>query len=594
MAKKIIYNANVTNQKNFVVIAVSAQLESLFFTAMTNAFGKSHWQALIQVANKQQQGDYQSNAAFALAKQLQQSPQAVAEQLLAHLPTNDIIEETSISGPGFINIRLTPACVSASLINMLQSPQAGINPSQHPETIVVDYGSPNVAKAMHVGHLRSTIIGDALVRLLNAKGHHLIRQNHVGDWGTQFGMLIEHIIQEKLDLHSLDSIQELNTLYQASKKRFDTDEVFAKAAKERVVALQAGTPDTLALWQILVAKSQEHFQSIYNQLGVLLTQDDIRGESSYNDDLPKLIDDLEKHKYLTISQGAKVLFLEGFVDKDKNPLPMILQKSDGGYLYATTDMVTAKYRIENLKANRIIYVVDCRQRQHFDMLFAAVKHVGYADNSVRLDYVPFGAMLGDDRKPFKTRSGQVIELASLIDEAIKRAYDLYKSKNPDATDVQAMQVAKVVGVGALKYADLSNDKIKDIVFDWEQMLAFDGNTAPYLLNAYVRIASILRKADDQDGNPVSWLLESPQELDLAKHLIQFPELIDQLSIDLAIHRLCQFLYKAANLFHRFYEHCPILNANHETKQSRLKLCLVTQNVLHTGLNLLGIETLESM
>ncbi len=436
-----------------------SHLNTLFSEAITKAFPELEDEPnpLIQNANKQTKADYQSNAALPLSKKLSLSPHAIASQIIEHLPENPIFEPCELSGPGFINIILKQTFAEARLNEIHQSPHLGISQTQNPMTIVVDYGSPNVAKSMHVGHLRSTVIGDSVVRLLKSKGHTVIRQNHVGDWGTQFGMLIEHIIAETISIDSLRDITALNQLYQTAKRRFDEDKSFAGAAKKRVVALQGGDKETLAIWQTLVNKSLTHFQSIYDQLGVCLKTEDVRGESAYNDDLPKIIADLKQRKLLQESQMAQVLYLDGFVDKDKQPLPMLLQKADGGYLYATTDMATAKYRCEILHAERIIYVVDCRQKQHFDMLFSALRLAGYVNESTRLDFLPFGTILGANRKPFKTREGKTIALEDLINEAISRATALYQDKNPEALPEDARAIAQTIAIGAIKYADLSNE-----------------------------------------------------------------------------------------------------------------------------------------
>lgn len=579
-----------------------AQLEQLVQNAVLNCFDVTIAAniSVIQTANKQTGADYQTNIAMVLCRQIGQAPQVIASKLEQHLAKSPLLAEATTSGPGFINLTLANDAIAVGITQLAQSPSLGINQAGQSDTIVVDYGGPNVAKAMHVGHLRSTVIGDAIVRILVFVGHKVIRQNHVGDWGTQFGMLIEFMLDQAIDINAIDDITELNQLYQKSKQRFDQDDDFARRAKQRVVALQSGHETTLSYWQHLVTTSQKHFQSVYNQLNVLLTEQDIRGESSYNEALPGIIDDLIRRNFLVDSQGAKALFLDGFVDKNGHPLPMLLQKADGGYLYATTDMATAKYRVEVLEATRLIYVTDARQKQHFEMLFAALRKVGYAPENIALEHVPFGAVLGEDRKPFKTRSGSNIQLESLIDEARKRALNIFHEKNP-SSDLDADRVAAAIGIGALKYADLSHDKTNDYLFDWDQMLSFDGNTAPYLQNAVVRIASLLRKAGLKQESSVlsskaidTFEFHHSSERELALILTHFPETLLQISQDLAIHRLCHYLYELASQFHRFYEHCPILSETDIVQSNRLQLCAVTQSVLETGLRLLGIEPLEFM
>jgi arginyl-tRNA synthetase len=535
-----------------------------------------------------------------LARQLQQKPLAIAERVIAQLSAATAsgpspFKKLEASGAGFINITLTDDFLQQHLQVLINDARLGIAAIKNPQTIVVDYGGPNVAKEMHVGHLRSTIIGDALVRILDFLGNTVIRQNHVGDWGTQFGMLIEYMLQAG-ETHKQHSLSDLDSLYKKSKQQFDADAEFAARARARVVALQGGDPATLDTWQLLVNESKQHFQKIYQRLGVLLTDADVRGESFYNSSLPALVADLEKMHLAQISDGALVIFLEGFTDQEDKPLPFIIRKQDGAYLYATTDLAAVKFRLQQLHGSRLIYVIDARQKQHMAMLFAAAKKAGWCEN-VSLEHAPFGSVLGEDNRPFKTRSGESIKLSDLLDEAESRAAIVAGKKNPQLSPQQLQEIARVIGIGALKYADLRSDKVKDYVFSWEKMLAFDGNTAPYLQNAYVRIQSIFRKGniDLAALHTAELLLAADMEHHLALKILELPQLLLEIAEDLAIQRLCDYLYTLASLFHKFYEHCPILNnADSAVRNSRLLLCDLSARTLRLGLNLLGIDVLAIM
>lgn len=573
-------------------------LTPIFQRALRAAFGDAlpEYDPNIQTAARAEYGDYQANFAMKLAKILQKKPMDVANAVLAQLEQKEIFAKLEPSGPGFINITLSNEFLAQHVQSLNNNERLGIEKLVHPETIVVEYSSPNVAKEMHVGHLRTTIIGDAIARILNFLGHHVIRQNHVGDWGTQFGMLIEYML-EKQALGHAHTITELNQLYKQSKQRFDEDTHFADKARQRVVALQGGDKKTLEIWQTLVNESKQYFQEIYSKLGVLLTDGDVRGESSYNAMLAPIVQELEKNKIVELSEGALVIFLEGFVDPDNKPLPMIIRKQDGGYLYATTDLAAVKFRIEHLHAQRIIYITDARQRQHFAMVFAAAKRAGWCNDKIKLEHLPYGAVLGEDNRPFKTRSGETISLISLIAEAEERAAVLAKNKNPDLTSEQIKTISKAVGIGALKYADLRADKVKDYVFSWDKMLSFEGNTAPYLQNAYVRIRSVFRngKVDLSAIKAEKIIINDPVEHLLAVKLLEFSDIIYSVSQDLALHRLCEYLYDIAATFHKFYENCPILSAPDQSlRNSRLLLSDLTARTLKLGLSLLGIEVIEQM
>jgi arginyl-tRNA synthetase len=448
---------------------------------------------------------------------------------------------------------------------------------------------------MHVGHLRSTVIGDALARVLEFQGHRVIRQNHVGDWGTQFGMLIEHLLEKQSDGEI--KLGDLTALYKEAKKRFDAEPDFSERAKNRVVMLQGGDQETLKIWKQLVEQSNQYFASIYQRMAIGLKPEDTRGESFYNEKLSPVMDRLIQDGALAESQGAKVVFVEGFTDREGNPLPMIVQKSDGGYLYATTDLAAAAYRIDELDADRVVYVVGQPQRQHFEMVFATLRKLGWASDNVRLDYVPFGSVLGEDKKMFKTRSGETVRLVDLLDEAEQRAIQVVREKASDLNSQEIEAIGKKVGIGALKYADLSSDRIKDYVFSWERMLALDGNTAPYLINAYVRIASIFRKAElgmADYAAPIK--IEDEHEKALVLKLLQFAAVVDAVAESLEPHRLCTYLYDLASLFHKFYERCPVLRSDvtEDVRASRLALCKLTGDTLERGLGLLGIGVVERM
>ncbi len=579
-----------------------AELQSIlaerFIDAVVTAFGEDHKNIdpLIQVAGNPKFGDYQANLAMSLAKKVGQNPRQVAVTLLENLKLDDISDEPTIAGPGFINIKLKRDFLEAQLEAMYQDKNLGVTQAATPQRVVIDYSSPNVAKEMHVGHLRSTIIGDSLVRVLRSQGHDAIGQNHLGDWGTQFGMLIEHMIDTGTGSDANHAISDLNTLYQASKKHFDDDAEFANRARTRVVKLQSGDEETLAKWRQLVNVSMEHFNEAYATLGILLKDDDVKAESFYNDKLQGVIDQLADLGMLKESQGAKCVFPKGYNDKEGDPLPMIVQKSGGGFIYATTDLAAAQYRVNEIKADRIAIVTDARQGQHFAMVFQTVKEAKW-DNGVKFEHVPFGAILGEDNKPFKTRSGGTVKLSGLIEDAIASARKVIEEKSPELDDSIKAEVAKAVGIGALKYADLSSDRIKDYVFSMERMLSLKGNTAPYLINSYVRTASMFRKAGLQpaDVASVTMALAEDATRDLALKLLQYPAAVESVAISLEPHRMCNYVYELASLYHSFYAACPVLKPGYEsTRDTRLKLCHLTAKTIQRALGLLGIDTVEQM
>lgn len=615
------------NAQNPPAADLQTELEHALREAVVAALGPEHAEVdpMVRPSGNPQFGDYQANLAMSLAKQVGQKPRDVAQGIVEKLAAPTLIAETSVAGPGFINLKLTTSALETQAAALLADERLGVTPAEPPERVVVDYSGPNVAKEMHVGHLRSTVIGDAIARTLEFRGQEVIRQNHLGDWGTQFGMLVEFFLTASQDelaeagveaavvpvasstgtlpsgtLKLADDTQALQKFYQAAKRTFDESQEFAERARERVVLLQSGEPQTMAIWQAIINASKRHFNAVYRRLNVGLSDADVRGESSYNDDLPQVIEALQEKDLLKESEGAAVVFPQGFKDREGNPLPMIVRKSGGGYLYATTDLAAARYRIKQLGAKRIIYVTDARQAQHFAMMFETLRKAGWAGDEVRLDHVPFGTVLGADRKPFKTRSGDTVRLMDLLDEAESRAEQVIADKNRDLSETQRKEIARIVGIGGLKYADLSTDRIKDYIFDWDRMLALDGNTAPYLQNAYVRIRSIFRKAQATgvDLSQVSGdaiRVGEPAERALVLKLVQFAPTVASVADTLEPHRLCNYLYELASSYHQFYEHCPVLTAPDEaTRTSRLALSDLVARTLKTGLGLLGIETVEQM
>ena len=543
-------------------------------------------------------GDYQANAAMPLAKRLGEKPRAIAERIVGALAVDDLCKRVEVAGPGFINLTLDDEWLGETTRAAVTDEALGLEAPAERRRVVIDYSSPNVAKAMHVGHLRSTVIGDCLARVLERLGHDVVRQNHLGDWGTQFGMLTEHLRERGYDEDaSPEQLGDVNALYQEAKRRFDAEPDFAERSRNRVVALQRGEKTTLALWRLLWRHSQRHFEEVYRRLGVTLGPDDVRGESFYNDRLPDVVAALAEKGLLAESEGARVVFPEGFFDRDGDPLPIIVQKSDGGYLYATTDLAAARYRIEALGADWLIYVTDARQGKHFEMVFEVLREAGWARSDIRLDHVAFGTILGPDKRPFKTREGGTVELLELIEEAERRARAMIDEKDPDLSEADRDAVARAVGVGALKYGDLAQMRIKDYVFEWQRMLSLEGNTAPYLQNAYVRIRSIFRKGGIEPtsvrGAPIA--LQAPAERDLALKIVRLPEAIAQAAEHLEPHRLCNHLYATAASFHQFYEQCPVLKPEDEaTRTSRLALADGAARALAEGLRLLGIDVVERM
>lgn len=550
--------------------------------------------AIIKPSARPEHGDYQANGIMGAAKKLKTNPRSLATTVLEKLDLSEFADKIEIAGPGFLNIHLKKQWLSSQLQTTLGAETLGIEAVKTPLTLVVDYSGPNLAKEMHVGHLRSTIIGDAVARTLSFQGHTVIRQNHVGDWGTQFGMLIAYMVENQGQKQALSmQLSDLESFYRAAKQRFDQDPDFAITAREYVVKLQSGDPACLELWQQFINVSIQHCEAIYQQLNVQLSREDIKPESAYNNDLPAVLKNLNETGLLTEDQGAQCVFLDAFKGKDDQALPLIVQKSDGGYLYATTDLAALRYRNSDLQADRVLYFVDARQSLHFQQVFAVARKANFVSESMSLEHMPFGTMLGNDGKPFKTRTGGTVKLVDLLREAEQRAFDLVTAKNPDLDETERKAIAHVIGIGAVKYADLSKNRTSDYVFNWEQMLSLVGNTAPYLQYAYARIRSLFAKAGAIDAR-VAISLDDALERQLAVKLLQFPEAIDIVGKEGTPNLLCNYLHELAGLFMSFYEGCPVLKADDAVKNSRLKLADLTAQTLKTGLELLGIETLERM
>ena len=546
-------------------------------------------QALLQTASRPEFGDYQANGVMAAAKRAGKNPREVAQAVIDVIDLDGIASNLAVAGPGFINVTLAPQFIA----NAATTPQ----PSPNPQRVVVDYSGPNLAKEMHVGHLRSTIIGDCIARVLESLGHTVIRQNHVGDWGTQFGMLLTFMAEQGA---TSDSLADLENFYRQAKQRFDTDEDFQGRSRQAVVQLQSGDAAMLVQWQRFIEISMSHCQALYDRLGIDLTNANMDGESSYNDDLKATVDHINGQGLLTESDGAQCIFLDEFKNKEGEVQPVIVQKSDGGYLYSTSDLACLRRRIGDFKADRVLYFVDARQALHFKQVFAVAEAAGISNPDVELAHMPFGTMLGKDNKPFKTREGALVKLSELLDEAIARATKLLQdrevqSKNPDIDDAELADLAEIIGIGAVKYADLSKNRTSDYVFDWDQMLSFDGNTAPYLLYAYSRTRSIFTRGEvDLSALPERVVTENEAERRLAVTIAGYQDLLEQVAQEGYPHQLCAYLYELAGRFTQFYEQCPILTSDDATKTRRLTLTKQTGDVLANGLTLLGIRVAERM
>ena len=565
---------------------------------MRTCTGISDSDANVITASRPEFGDYQANGVMRLAKQLKINPRELANQIIEELNSHkdNIVERYELAGPGFINIFLRNEGILKRANRITNKEVPLIPKSEKSLKITVDYSSPNLAKEMHVGHLRGTIIGDAIVRILEKKGHKVIRQNHVGDWGTQFGMLICYMkeLQSSAEEDLPKALSDLEKFYQVAKKRFDVDDEFAVNARKEVVHLQSGNKNSIRIWEQFINESLNHCDEIYAKLNVTLTRSHLDAESKYNDALPGIISQLESRGLLSESEGAKCVFLPQFLGKDGDSLPVIVQKSDGGYLYSTTDLAAIDYKCQELDINRALYVVDARQSLHFQQVFAVAEKANLASDKISLEHIAYGTMMDSSGKPFKTRSGGTTKLIELLDESVSRAYALVTEKNPELDEKERLKIAEKVGIGSVKYADLSKNRTSDYIFDWSTMLSFEGNTAPYLMYAYARIKSILAKASGEKRYTLITILESSEERLLLIKLLQFPEIIDSVALDCFPNQLCNYLHELAGLFMRFYEACPILKAKDALQDSRLSLAEFTSLTLKEGLDLLGIETLEKM
>ena len=570
-------------------------LESLLSEALVQATQVSDARGNVIYSSRPEFGDYQANGVMAVAKQLKMNPRELAQKVVSLIPENEFIARAEVAGPGFINLFLKDASISRWCAHFAQQDTPLLSPSPHPQTVVVDYSSPNLAKEMHVGHLRGTIIGDCIVRVLEACGHQVIRQNHVGDWGTQFGMLIAHMESLQSRQTNLSTaLSDLESFYREAKQRFDNEPGFADLARSYVVKLQQGDTACLNAWKIFIDESLAHCEEVYQKLGVTLKREDIKAESFYNSELNNIIEALDAVNLLQISDGAKCVFLDEFIGKDGTPLPAIVQKSDGGFLYATTDLAAIRHRSQKLKADRVLYVVDARQSLHFQQVFAIAKRAGFTGSHCSLEHIAYGTMMGEDGKPFKTRSGDTIKLIDLLDEGIRQAFEIVNEKNPELDIEQRRSIASAVGISAVKYSDLSKNRTSDYIFDWKTMLSFEGNTAPYMLYAYARIKSILRKQDIHLELTNSLHIKEQEERNLALKILQYQETVQSVAQDAYPNTLCSYLYELAGIFMRFYEACPVLKAEADIRTSRLILVSLTAKILSQGLELLGLKSLEKM
>ena len=576
------------NIKQILSEKVSAAMVAAGLPAETNP--------AVSISNRANFGDYQANGVMGAAKKLKTNPRELATKVVENLDLDGIADKVELAGPGFINIHLSQTWLAHQLTTVSQDSHIGVSQREKPQNVVVDYSAPNLAKEMHVGHLRSTIIGDAVVRALEFRGDKVIRQNHMGDWGTQFGMLIAHL-SDKLASNEVaeTALSDLENFYREAKVRFDEEDGFADRARADVVKLQSGDAQCAKLWQQFIDISISHSEEIYSKLNVSLQRSDIMGESAYNPDLSNVIDELMAAEIAVEDQGAKVVFINEMANKDGEPSVFIVQKSGGGYLYATTDLSACRYRSGTLKADRIVIFTDARQSLHFKQVEIVARKAGFLPENVGYDHCPFGMMMGDDGKPFKTRTGGTIKLAELLDEAVTRASELIKEKNPEISNDDLAVISKKVGIGAVKFADLSKNRTSDYIFNWKTMLSFEGATAPYLQYAYSRIQSIFSKAGSVSSNAAIAIIE-PQEKALALKILQLEDVVDAVISECTPNLLCNYLYELASLYMSFYEACPILKEgiSDEVKNSRLALCQVISNTLKQGLDILGIEVMDRM
>ncbi|MEQ7123084.1 arginine--tRNA ligase [Actinopolymorpha sp. B11F2] len=573
-------------------------LPQLLTDRLARAFSEVAGDHADPAVRRSDHADYQADGALPLAKKLRRPPREIAAAILNVAKIEDLVAKAEIAGPGFLNLTVADSALSRIVEEMAADERVGVATVAEPQKILVDYSGPNVGKELHVGHLRSTVIGDALARLLEFLGHDVVRQNHLGDWGTTFGMLIEHFADSGADPTSDDfALGDLTDFYQAARRKFDADEDFADRARRRVVLLQSGDAATHALWKLFIEESEKHFQGVYDALDITLTPEHNVGESAYNDGLPGIVEELDRLGLLRESDGAICLFPEGFTGRDGKPFPIIVRKRDGGYNYEATDLVAIRRRLLDLHADRIYYVVANEQRLRLAMLFVAARDAGWLKPPATAEHITMGMVLGTDRKRLRTRSGDLPKLADLLDAAVQRAEAVVSEKAPDLDADERSAVARAVGIGAIKYGDLSNDRIKDYLFDLDQMVSFDGNTAPYLQYARARILSVFRRGEIDPasikGSEV--VLTAPEEHRLALRLAEFEGVLHKAAEGVELHRICGYLFDLATAFTAFYEHCPVLRAEDEkTKASRLVLCDVTGRVLATGLSVLGISAPDRM
>ena len=582
-------------------MSIVAQITLRLQQALVAAFGEDFvgTDPMLAATNNPKFGDYQSNLALSLSKKLGQPPRQVAQAIVDQFESGDMFETPQLAGPGFINLRFKASYLSAQLQLRQNDDRLGIAPTENPQKIIVDFSSPNIAKEMHVGHLRSTIIGDCIARILEFQGHEVLRLNHVGDWGTQFGMLITYLREvAPAALTTADAIDlgDLVAFYKKAKARFDEDPEFQVTARNEVVNLQSGSPETLRAWNLLCEQSRKEFQIIYDVLNIQINE---RGESFYNPYLSAVVADLKVAGLLVEDHGAQCIFVDGFTNREGQPLPLIVQKSDGGFNYATTDLAALRYRITEDKAQRIIYVTDSGQSDHFAQVFQVAQKANWIPETVEITHVPFGLVQGEDGKKLKTRSGDTVRLRDLLDESVDRFGAILEARiaEEDRTELPEFKtnVATVAGLSAVKYADLSQNRTSNYVFSYDKMLADRGNTAPYLIYAYARVQSISRKGNIDFSTLTSTLqLREDAELMLAKHLLQLEEAIAAVGTELLPNRLCLYLFELSQKFNTFYDACPVLKAEGDVKESRLILCDLTARSLKLGLGLLGIQTLDRM
>ncbi|MEU8924610.1 arginine--tRNA ligase [Kitasatospora sp. NPDC048545] len=573
-----------------------ANLEELLSQRLKSAFEAVAGTSVDPLVRRSQHAHFQSDAALPLVRQIGGNPREIAAQVVAKAKLDDLCSSVEISGPGFINLTISDDVLGQMLADTLNDDRLGVPQVEGPETITIDYSAPNAAKEMHVGHLRSTIIGDAAVRLLEWQGHTVIRQNHIGEWGTPFGMLVEHLLDigESEAAHEL-SVGDLNGFYRAARAKFDADEAFKDRARKRVVLLQGGDETTLRLWRTLVDESKKYFLTVYSTLGVRLNEDDFFGESYYNDQLQSVLDELDELGLLRDSEGAKCVFPGDYLNRNGDPLPIIVQKGDGGFGYGATDLATIRHRLRNLHATRLLYVVGLPQHQHLEMVYETARDAGWLAPPARAEHIGHGSILGSDGKMLRTRAGVSVKLVDLLEEAIIRASAVIAEKNPELDEETRAAVARAVGIGAVKYSDLSTDRLKDYVFDYDRMLSFEGNTAPYLQYARARICSIFRRAGVEPTRTIDTLvIAEPAERALALELLGFGTLISEVAENLEFHRLAHYLYGLASAFTSFYEKCHVLRAEGDVRQSRLALCNLTARTLALGLELLGIDAPNQM